>query len=125
MGPHPAHSLGASTETLAGLAQQNLILWAMEVPALEPNVLSVFLADISRWRDGAARRRWLDELQPLADLPGKFARTTEPLARLAIIDEATERLEKLGAHKVATRFLYSATNPNRRGMFSRMPFFDQ
>ena len=83
----------------------------MEVPALEPDVLAVFLADIARWRDGTARRRWLNELQTLADLPGKFARTAEPLARLAIIDEATERLEKLGAHKAATRFLYSATNP--------------
>ena len=110
-GTTPAHSLGANTDTLVRLAQQNLILWAMEVPALEPNVLGVILADISRWRDGAARRRWLDELQPLANLPEKFARTVEPLARLAVIAEATERLEKLGAHKVATRFLYSATNP--------------
>ena len=110
-GTVPAHSLGATTETLVRLAQQNFILWAMEVPALEPKVLPVFLDDISRWRDGAARRRWLDELQPLADLPDKFARTTEPLARLAIIDEATRRLDKLGAHKAATRFLYSATNP--------------
>jgi hypothetical protein len=110
-GTTPAHSLGANTDTLVRLAQQNLILWAMEVPALEPDVLAVFLADIAGWRDGAASRRWLEELRTLADLPGKFARTIEPLARLAIIDEATERLEKLGAHKVATRFLYSASNP--------------
>ena len=30
---------------------------------------------------------------------------------MSLIEEATERLEKLGAHKAATRFLYSATNP--------------
>ena len=110
-GTTPAHSLGASSETLVRLAKQNLILWALEVPALEPNAFDILLADISRWRDGAARRRWLDELQPLADLPKKFAGTAEPLARLNIVDEATERLKKLGAHKAATRFLYSATNP--------------
>jgi hypothetical protein len=47
----------------------------MEVPALEPNVLPIFLAQISSWRDNATRRRWLDELQPLAELPTKFAQT--------------------------------------------------
>ncbi|MEP6976097.1 MAG: hypothetical protein ABI787_07710, partial [Spartobacteria bacterium] len=57
------------------------------------------------------RTRWLEHLQPLAALPEKFARTTEPLARLGVIEEATARLENLGAHKTATRFLYSATNP--------------
>ena len=110
-GATPAHSLGANAETLQRLAQQNLILWAMEVPALEPNAFPVLLADISRWRAGALRHRWLEAVQPLADLPVQFARTAEPLARLAIVDEATERLEKLGAQKAATRFLYSATNP--------------
>ena len=110
-GQTPAHSLGTSTEELSRLAQQNLILWALEVPALEPNAFAVLLNDISRWRDGEVRRRWLDELRPLADLPAKFARTTEPLLRLTIIEEASERLEKLGAHKAASRFLYAATNP--------------
>ena len=111
-GTTPAHSLGANMDTLERLAQQNLILWDMEVPALEPTSFDILLADIARWRDGAGPHAagWTS-FRPLADLPGKFARTVEPLARLAIIDEATERLEKLGAHKVATRFLYSATNP--------------
>jgi hypothetical protein len=110
-GATPAHSLGVSMERLEKLARQNLIRWEMEVPALEPHAFDVLISDISRWRDGPVRRRWLDELQPLAILPEKFARTVEPLARLAIIDEATERLEKLGAHQTATRFLYAATNP--------------
>jgi len=110
-GQTPAWSLGAPMKTLVELAEQNLIRWAMEVPALEPKVLPVFLADISRWRDGAARRRWLGELQSLADLPDKFSRTHEPVARLALVEEATQRLEKLGAHKATSRFLYSATNP--------------
>jgi hypothetical protein len=41
----------------------------------------------------------------------KFAATTETFSRLGLIDDATARLEKLGAHKTASRFLYSATNP--------------
>jgi hypothetical protein len=110
-GKTPAHSLGTSSETLVRLAEQNLILWAMEVPALEPNVLPIFLADVSRWRDNATRERWQAELQSLADFPAKFARTTELQTRLALVNEATDRLEKLGAHKVGSRFLYSATNP--------------
>ena len=110
-GKTPAYSLGTNLEALVRLAQRNFIIWAMEVPALEPNVLPIFLAQISSWRDNATRRRWLDELQPLAELPTKFAQTTEPQTRLALINEATERLEKLGAHKTASRFLYSATNP--------------
>ena len=110
-GTTPAHSLGVQLETLEKLAQQNLIRWEMEVPALEAHAFDILIADIAGWRDGPARTRWLDELQSLAALPKKFARTTEALDRLSLIGEATERLEKLGAHKTATRFLYSATNP--------------
>src|SRR4029077_20767293 len=87
------------------------ILWEMEVPALEAHAFDVLLNDISLWRAGPVRTRWLARLQPLAALAAKFARVVEPLSRLSLIEEATERLEKLGAHKAATRFLYSATNP--------------
>ncbi len=110
-GTVPAHSLGANLEVLCILAQQNLIRWEMEVPALEAHAFEVLIRDVSSWRDGPARTRWLEEIQPLAALPEKFALTTDPPARLALINEASERLDKLGAHKAATRFLYSATNP--------------
>jgi hypothetical protein len=110
-GTIPAHSLGTNLETLERLAQQDFILWEMEVPALEAHAFDVLLNDISLWRAGPARTRWLEQLQPLAALAAKFARVVEPLSRLSLIEEATERLEKLGAHKAATRFLYSATNP--------------
>src|SRR4030095_2659678 len=85
--------------------------WEMEVPALEAHAFDVLLNDISLWRAGPARTRWLHQLPPLAATSTKFARRVEPLSRLLLVEEATERLEKLGAHKVATRFLYSATNP--------------
>jgi hypothetical protein len=110
-GTTPAHSLGVSARSLAELASQNLIRWAMEVRALDPHAFDVLLADVARWRDGPVRTRWLEALQPLAALPGKFAGAAGPISRLALIEEATERLATLGAHKTATRFLYSATNP--------------
>ena len=103
--------MGASPETLAALAAQKLIQWEMKVPALEPHAFEILVADVSRWRETPVRSRWLDQLRPLAALPDQFARVTEPKPRLALIQEATERLEKLGARKSATRFLYSATNP--------------
>jgi hypothetical protein len=98
-------------EALEKLAQQNFIVWEMEVPALEAHAFDVLLNDISLWRVGPARTHWLGELRLLGALPGKFTAAIEPLSRLSIIEEATERLEKLGARKAATRFLYSATNP--------------
>ncbi len=107
----PAHSLGVEMEALATLAEQNLIRWEMEVPALDPYAFAVLVADVSRWRDGPVRTRWLERLQPIAALPAKFAATADTLERVALIDEATSRLEELGAQKVASRFLYSATNP--------------
>ncbi len=110
-GTVPAHSLGVELAVLQKLAQQNLLRWEIEVPALEAHAFDLLLRDVSGWRDGPVRSRWLAQLQALAELPKKFARHTEPLERLALITEATDRLHKIGAHKSATRFLYSATNP--------------
>ena len=110
-GTTPAHSLGTNMETLERLVQEGFIVWELEVPALEAHAFDFLLNDISLWRAGPARTRWLEQLQPLAALSAKFARVVEPLSRLSLIEEAAERLEKLGAHKAATRFLYSAINP--------------
>jgi hypothetical protein len=110
-GATPAYSLGVDLETLEKLADQNLIRWEIEVPALEAHPFDILFDDISCWRDGAARTHWLSELRPVAAAPELFASSPEPLARLAIIGEASQRLEALGARKEATRFLYAATNP--------------
>jgi len=110
-GKTPAHSLGVEAEELELLARQNLILWEMEVPALEPHAFDILISDISHWREGPVRERWLERLQPIAALPEQFRRTEETSARSKIIDEARVRLDALGAHKTSDRFLYSATNP--------------
>jgi hypothetical protein len=108
----PAHSLGLDPATLERLAGQKIIRWEIEVPALEPHAFDVLLADVEGWRDTPVRARWLELLQPIAELPRKFAGTGETAARIQIIDEADERLQRLGAlPKTGTRFLYSAANP--------------
>jgi hypothetical protein len=96
---------------LSTLARENFIRWEVEVPALEARAFDIILRDLTRWRDGVLRIRWLEQLQPLAELQEKFANIQAPLARLTLITEAAERLEKLGAQKSATRFLYAASNP--------------
>ncbi|MEO8440371.1 MAG: hypothetical protein ABI540_09135 [Spartobacteria bacterium] len=110
-GKTPAYSLGASLHTLSELASQDLIRWELEVPALEPHAFQFLLADVSSWRDTSDRARWIGELIGLIALKDGFARTTDPESRLALIQEATRRLQSLGATKIGTRFLYSATNP--------------
>ena len=110
-GTTPAYMLGTSTATLEKLAQEKLIRWEMEVPALEPHAFEILLADVAAWRNTPVRARWLEKLRSIAKLPKEFAQITEPQARLSIVHEATKRLEELGARKDATRFLYSASNP--------------
>ena len=68
--------------------------------------------DVEKWRAGAVREKWLSILQPIADLPRKFAGTIETKDRQEILDEARSRLQSLGlTHKAGERFLYSAFNP--------------
>ena len=110
-GTRPAHLLGQDSESLATFAGRDLIRWEMEIPAIDPHAFEVLLADVAAWRDGPVRERWLATLQPFAEATAEFARVPEPAARLALIEEAAERLETLGAQKTANRFLYSATNP--------------
>lgn len=111
-GTTPAYSLGVEIELLEQLAQQNIIRWEVEVPALEPHAFDVLISDISRWRETPARARWLDLLQPIVALPAKFAQAKETASRIEIMDEARERLEQLGTpRKTSDRFLYSAFNP--------------
>lgn len=111
-GKAAAHSLGIDRGLLEKLAERNLIRWEMQVPALDPYAFETLMRDISQWRNGAVRRRWLEVLQPIAALPRKFRDTQEMTARVQIMDDAKTRLDQIGAHHAASgRFLYAATNP--------------
>jgi len=108
----PAHSTGLDVAVLERLAGQKIIRWEIEVPALEPHAFDVLLADVQAWRDTPVRSRWLELIEPIAALPGKFVEAEGTAARIQIIDEADDRLQRLGAlPKSGTRFLYSAANP--------------
>ena len=111
-GATPAHLFGDEIAALEELAAQGMVRWEVEVPALDPHAFDVLLSDVTRWRDGPVRARWLEVLQPIAALPTRFAQTKEAVSRAEIMDEARRQLENLGAARTASgRFLYSATNP--------------
>jgi hypothetical protein len=108
----PAHSLGANLDLLAHLAEQQIIRWEVEVPALEPYAFDVLVTDVKRWRDGLLRTHWLNLLEPIADLPGEFVKKTETTSRIRIMAEARARLLELGSTRATSdRSLYSALNP--------------
>ena len=107
-----AHSLGIDAPILEQLAQQRIIRWEVEVPALEPHAFDVLVSDVTQWRDGPVRASWLSALQPIAALPGKFAEAPSTGARAEIMDDARRQLQNLGAARTGSdRFLYSAANP--------------
>lgn len=111
-GRTPAHSLGVDLDLLAHLAEQGIVRWEIEVPALEPHAFDVLLADVKRWRDAAPRNQWLNLLQPIAALYHEFVRQTSTAARVNLMSEARARLQELGSTRAkAGRSLYSAINP--------------
>jgi hypothetical protein len=111
-GATPAYSFGEEIDALEQLAAQGMILWEVEVPALDPYAFDVLVSDILAWRDTPVRARWLELLQPIAALRSKFAQAKETTSRAEIMDEARRQLQNLGtARESADRFLYSASNP--------------
>src|SRR4030081_1832951 len=93
----PVHALPAPIET---------------IPALEPHAFETLYDDVANWRPGAAHERWMSILQPLVELSKNFAQSAETKVRDQILQEAHERLQRLGATpKTGERFLYSASNP--------------
>ncbi len=84
----------------------------VQVPALDPHAFATLAADVQKWNSGAARDRWSSLLQPLTELPARFAQATATAERAGILDEARSRLQAMGAPPgTGERFLYSATNP--------------
>ncbi|HEX8679133.1 MAG TPA: hypothetical protein VF683_04205, partial [Chthoniobacterales bacterium] len=57
-GRTPAHQLDAAPELLGSLASRRLIVWQLEVPALEPHAFEVLAQQIGKWRETPATREW-------------------------------------------------------------------
>ncbi|HWM23628.1 MAG TPA: hypothetical protein VNP98_02295 [Chthoniobacterales bacterium] len=111
-GATAAYLFGEEIGVLEQLAALNMIRWEIEVPALDPHAFDTIVSDIRAWRDGPVRARWLEVIEPIAALPAKFAQATGTSARAEIMDEARRQLQDLGATRtIASRFLYSASNP--------------
>jgi hypothetical protein len=99
-------------ELLRSLLQRKVIRCEVEVPALEPYAFAVLHNDVLRWRPSEARDRWLGIIEPMAALPGLFARTDSTPARQEILDEARSQFSAIGIEREGgERHLYSARNP--------------
>jgi hypothetical protein len=110
-GSTPIHALGTPVEIIRALVQKKVLLCAVEVPALEPHAVNVLRDDVEKWRPGTARTKWMSILQPMTELPKRFADVDKLNDRQEILQDSASQLESLGAQrKAGERFLYSANN---------------
>ncbi|MCA1660032.1 MAG: lantibiotic dehydratase family protein, partial [Verrucomicrobiaceae bacterium] len=111
-GNTPAHALEVPDEKLERLARLHVLRWEVETPGMQPYAFDLIVDQVRRWRDGAARARWLQRLEPLAALREKFAAAEEVAARSQIMAEARQQINALGVeHQTSSRHLYAAANP--------------
>ena len=110
-GRTPVHALGSSA-VVKELSAKGILSCRIEVPALEPHALETIVTDISMWRPGAPRERWVAVAQLLIDFADEFRRANEPRERAKILDQVRSRVEHFaGRRKTSQRSLYSASNP--------------
>ena len=121
-GKAQAYSLGVARELLDSLAAQRVILWQVDVPALEPQAFDVLVSEVAKWRDSPARARWLERAGTLATLPSQFGQTADLRRRSELMNTARGLLNDLGAKQAAVRSLYSAANPIAEECFRRTDF---
>jgi lantibiotic biosynthesis dehydratase-like protein len=111
-GQTPAHSLGCELTLLEQLANQNLVRWEVEIPRLEPHALNLLVSDVASWREGPMRKRWLNNLLPMAALCEEFAKAKDVDSRVEIMRQARRCLDDIGAvAQSSQRYLYNAANP--------------
>src|SRR5207237_5473256 len=97
---------------IRGLIDKKILIAALEVPALEPFGFQILRDDITAWRDGAARQRWLPLDDSLITSTADFAGTTEANQRQQVLSAARAQIFQLGAErKPGQRSLYAAVNP--------------
>ncbi len=108
----PACELCEAADDILSLVERKVLRCQVEAPALEPHAFTVLRDDVSRWRPGIVRERWLSRLQPLAEMPEKFARETDLAGRRTVLNKANANLKAFGIERKTTgRALYSAGNP--------------
>jgi len=116
------HLLGAE-QLVRELADLNVIICRVEVPALEAHAVDVLANDVRAWRDGEARGRWGAALETLTALPPQLAQSNSQEQRAAIVNAARDRFSKLGAERASgSRALYAAVNPIAEECFRECKF---
>jgi hypothetical protein len=121
-GRTPAHAIG-SFEQLTELADRSVIVWELEVPAMDPYCFARLREDVRRWRTTPLRDRWLHVLDRLDELAREFTSSADVAVRTAISQEAGARLLELGTARArGERFLYAAVNPLAEECFRECGF---
>ena len=121
-GATPVHLLG--DESVAHeLAERGVILCRVEVPAFESHAVPVLAADVRKWREGAARTRWSQNLDRLEQLPIELANATSPEIRAGVVNDTRDHFNKIGAERApGGRALYAAVNPIGEECFRECTF---
>jgi len=111
-GETPVHALRVPANTIQALLERQMLLCAVEAPAMEPYAFHKLSEDVRKWRPGVTRETWLSLLQPALDLAERFEGEVRTTQRRAILNEARTCLKSLGAEsRPSQRFLYAAGNP--------------
>jgi Lantibiotic dehydratase, N terminus len=100
------------SQIIHDLVSKEVLIAAIEVPAMEPFAFEILRQDIGAWRNETLRKRWLAVADALAELAGRFGQTSDVSQRNEIMTAARDRLASLGAErKAGERALYAAANP--------------
>lgn len=111
-GHTPVHALGDDESKVRTLVAQGVLRCVIEVPALDPNAFETLRDDVALWRGGAAQEKWQPITNSIAELPRRFAATTDNHERQELLTQAHRSLRSAGAaEKTGERFLYAAVNP--------------
>lgn len=95
-GNTPARLLGATATELLSLVDRGLITWTLEPRWLIVNTFGALLEEVRRWSEGAARDRWLAELEAIASDAEAFAQSRQPRERRQLLERVAARAVRVG-----------------------------
>lgn len=100
-----------SHEILDALAARGVLVWQLELVAMDPAPLDTLVADTAHWTDGEPAR-WAAQIRRVADAARAFASTTSIDDRRRCMQQIRDDIAALGgALAQRGRSLYAAGNP--------------
>ena len=117
-----AASMATTESLLEQLANDHVIRWEVEVPALESHAFQVLLDDIGGWEDSPERTAWRARAGAVALVAETFAQSSDAISRSALMASARSQLDALGARHTVQRSLYAAANPIAEECFRDVRF---